>query len=291
MLGQPSRATSDAGGGRLAGDDEARPGLAPGVRGPACTMFAALYGELTPHRRGGDRDAYALFHERSLAMGWLDGTGTGGTGLWGMNDAGQDHPLAPAGLAAWFQVGVEPVPGDRPLPVQPFLRCAGDAVARLGALELRAVQLLLPVQGLDTSSRPECARMPSLLTAGWFGGRDPRTRTPVRVVLDSGQAPSIPSVASRMRQWVDDVDQDVFACESHSPDDRDPPVARPPFDDGFWNGPPRHRAAFRGTLAEWSLDALGWLGGFLADLSARHGVDTPLLLTATAAGGEGAPPA
>jgi len=150
-----------------------------------------------------------LFHERSLAMGWLDDVATavrktaggveekelGAAGLWSMNDAGRDHPLAApeASLVAWFQVGVEPVSGDRPLPVQPFLRCAGDAAARIGTLRLQAVQVLLPVQGLDTSSRPEYARMPSLLTVGWFGDCDPQSRTPVRVTLDSGQAPSIPS--------------------------------------------------------------------------------------------------
>ena len=41
-----------------------------------------------------------------------------------------------------------------------------------------------------------------------------------------------------------------------------------------------HRVTFRGTLAEWSLDALGWLAAFLADISARHGVGIPLMLTA-----------
>ncbi|MFY1692524.1 hypothetical protein [Plantactinospora sp. WMMB782] len=37
---------------------------------------------------------------------------------------------------------------------------------------------------------------------------------------------------------------------------------------------------FDGTLAEWSVDALGWLAGFLADLGAGHGVRGPLLFTA-----------
>jgi hypothetical protein len=262
-------------------------------------MFAALYGELAPHpwrHLDSDHDAYSWFHQRSLAMGWLDdratvvrktagGTGkmrSGAAGLWSMNDAGQDHPLAApeASLVAWFQVGIEPMSRDRPLPVQPFFRCAGDAAERIGTLKLRAVQMLLPVQSLDTSSRPESARMPSLLTAGWFGDCDPRSRTPVRVNLDSGQAPSIPSATPQMRERMSRLDQDVFVCESYSLADHDPLTMRPPFDDSFWNGPPLHRATFHGTLAEWSPDALGWLGGFLADLSARHGVTTPLLLTA-----------
>ncbi|MGI5150479.1 hypothetical protein ACQEVC_29700 [Plantactinospora sp. CA-294935] len=286
----------------MTGDSaQARPGLAPGARSPVGTMFAALYGSLTPHPWRDPHsaaDAYALFYERSLAMGWLDDVGgvvritdagieerkTGAPGLWGMNDAGQDHPLAvpDASLVAWFQVGVEPLPADRPLPVQPFLRCAGDVTARIGTLDLRAVQVLLPVQGLDpASSPPEYAGMPSLRTAGWFGAGDPGSRTPVRVILDSGRAPSVASAAPPIRERMGRLDQHVFECDSYSLADQDPPPMSPPFDDGFWNGPPRHRVTFQGTLTEWSLDAVGWLGGFLADLAAGQGVDTPLLFTAS----------
>jgi len=259
----------------VASDEEARPGLAPGSRWPAGTLFAALYGDLAPHPWWDpEHDPYFLFHERSQAMGWLDD-------LWGMNDAGQDHPLRTpdAALVAWFQVGVGPASGDRPLPVQPFLRCAGDAVARMGTVTVRAVQVLLPVQAIDGASRPAYAPAPSLLTAGWFGSGDPRSRTVVRAALDSGQSPSIPAAAPRMREAMGR--QEVFACESLSLADHDPLTGRPPFDDRLWNGPPAHRATFGGVLAEWSLDAVGWLAAFLADVAAGHGIATPLLLTVT----------
>ena len=74
------------------------------------------------------------------------------------------HPLAApaAELISWFQVEASAVPGDRPLPVRPFLRCAEDTSARVGALHLSAVQVLLPVQGLDASSRPPYATVPSM---------------------------------------------------------------------------------------------------------------------------------
>ncbi|MGA6161654.1 hypothetical protein [Amycolatopsis magusensis] len=243
--------------------DEPRPGLAPGIRRPSGTLFAALYGSLAPiPRRDPDQDAYSLFHHRSEAMGWLEV-------LWGMNDAGQQHPLGAPGLAGWFQVGVEPRPG--PLPVQPFLRCAGDVMARLGTLELTAVQVLLPphdaVPGLSSVS-----------TAAWFGGTGPRT--PVRVTLDSGQDPSIPAVAARLRDRM--ADQDVFACESAGVS----PEPSPPFHDSFWNGPPRHSASFHGTLAEWSADAIGWLGGYAAGLCADAGVPVPVLLTVSRLGAQ-----
>ncbi|MEU5826169.1 hypothetical protein [Micromonospora tulbaghiae] len=198
-----------------------------------------------------------------------------------MNDAGQDHPLADpaASLVAWFQVAVDTVADDRPLPVQPFPRCAGDVAARIGELNLQAVQVLLPVQVLDVPSRR--AGVPSLPTARWFEGGDRHSRTPVRVTLNSGQAPSLPAVAPHLREEMSRLDQRAFVCESHSDTEHDPKMMRPPFDSGFWNGPPRHRVTFSGTFAEWSLDALGWLGGFLAGLSAQHGVTTPVLLTVT----------
>lgn len=262
----------------LAGNgDEARPGVAPSSRSMPGTLFAALYGELTPRpdrARGTDRDPYIQFHDRSVAMGWLDS-------LWGMNDAGQEHPLAAPGasLVTWFQVGVEHVPGDRPLPVQPFLRCAGDVTARLGTLRLRAAHVLLPAQCLDISARPEHARMPSLLTAAWFGDADPTAGTPVRVTLDSGQDPVVPVATQRMREWMGRLNQNVFSCESHSLTEQDPASVEPPLPDTLWNGPPLHRTTFHGTLAEWSLDAIGWLGGFLVDLGAREGAGVPLLLT------------
>lgn len=249
----------------------ARPGLAPGSRGVAGTLFAALYGELTPHPDrvpGTDRDPYIQFHDRAQAMGWLDS-------LWGMNDAGTEHPLAApdSSLVTWFQVGADSVPGGRPLPVQPFLRCAGDVTARLGTLRLQAAQVLLPAHSLDVSARPEPARMPSLLTAAWFD--DVRSATPVQVTVDSGQDPAIPVAAPRIQELLGTLPQNVFRCESRT--ERDP--LPPPLPDTVWAGPPRHRVTFQGTLAEWSLDAIGWLGGFLADLAAREGASVPLLLT------------
>jgi hypothetical protein len=236
--------------------DEARPGLAPGSPGVSGTLFAALYGELTPRPETG-RDPYIRFHDRAQAMGWLDT-------LWGMNDAGREHPLAApgSGLVAWFQVGV--VGG--PLPVQPFLRCAGDVAEQLGELDLRAVQVLLPAHCL-----PRTAQLSSLATAAWFD--DVRSATPVYVTVDSGQNPVIPAVAPRIHRSL--ARQDVFRCESLA--ERTP--LPPPMHDTFWSGPPRHRVTFRGTLCEWSPDAIGWLGGFLAELAAGEGAGVPLLLT------------
>jgi hypothetical protein len=262
-------------------------------------MFAALYGELIPHAwrdPESEHDAYSLFRQRSLAMGWLDDRATvvrgggaedhtlGAPGLWAMNDAGWHHPLAAPGapLISWFQVEAGAVAGDRPLPVQPFLRCAENTTARVGTPYLSAVQVLLPVQGLDASSRPPYATVPSMGTIHWFAERDPRSRTPVEVSINSGRDPSIPAVAKQLTDRLGHLDQDVFVCGSHDVAGRDD-VLPPPFPDSFWNGPPLHGVVLRGELAEWSCDAVGWLAEVVADSVAQLGVRSPLLLTVTRA--------
>ncbi|WP_211264012.1 hypothetical protein [Streptosporangium amethystogenes] len=252
---------------------------------PDSTMFAALHGELALHPwrdpRVASSDAYSLFVARSSALGWLtEATENASGGLWGMNDAGQGPEPS---RIAWFQVSLtEPVPDGRPLPVQAFLSCAGDVVARIGTPRLRAVQLLLPVQSLDASTRAS-AVLPLFQDAGWFADGDPRWRTPVRVTLDGGQDPSIHSAAPEMLQWIRSFTQDVFACDSFSLTDDltdDGMVLEPAVIDELWRGPARHRATFHGVLTEWSLDALGWLAAFLAEAASRNGVGTPLMLTA-----------
>ncbi|MGW6243988.1 hypothetical protein [Streptomyces roseolus] len=276
-------------------DATAQPGIAPTARPTAGTMFAALYGELVPHAwrdPASEHDAYQLFHQRALAMGWLDdrsGTGEGGAsggrahvapGLWAMNDAGWGHPLAASGpnLISWFQVEAGALADDRPLPVQPFLRCAQDTTERIGAVRLTAVQVLLPVQGIDASARPPYALLPSMRTPAWFGECDPRARVSVKVRVDGGLDPSIPGVAPQFARRVVPPDQNVFAGGL---DEAVPPEGfpLPPFDDRFWNGPPLHGMTLSGELAEWSCDAVGWLAATVADSAAHIGVRTPVLFT------------
>jgi hypothetical protein len=269
----------------------AQPGMVP-ARPTAGTMFAALYGELVAHPwrdPGAEHDAYSLFYHRSIAMGWLDDRSAGGgiedrmlraPGLWAMNDAGWNHPNAAAGseLLSWFQVEASAVADDRSLPVQPFLRCAQDATARVGAVNLSAVQVLLPVQGIDAAARAPYAPVPAVRTKEWFAGSAPRGRTPVEVSINSGRDPSIPAVAHQLIDHLARLDQDVFVCGSEEVADSE---AGPPplFDDNFWNGPPLHGVTLRGELVQWSCDAVGWLAEVVADCVAQLGVRSPLLLT------------
>jgi len=264
-------------------------------------MFAALFGELVFHSwpdAGSERsqDAYSLFYARSAALGWLTPAEEGATGgLWGMNDAAASPVPGPQPQrAAWFQVMLtEPAPG-KVLPVQPFLACARDVVARLGTLRLQAVQILLPERdppddGYLTSPSDMRVARPLLDTPDWFADCDPRLRSPVRVTLDGGLDGSIRAAAPAILRSVREIRQGVFACDSFSLADDDHLILRPiPFEDATPDAV-HHRVTFSGTLAEWSLDALGWLAAFLADLSSRHGINTPLMLTADRSAAPGMP--
>jgi hypothetical protein len=252
---------------------------------PAGTLYAALYGELSPHPWRGatpDSDAYRLFVARSAAMGWLAEPREGAAGVWGMNDAGHvaasEPPPARPVRVAWFQASLAGgLPRDRPLPVQPFLRCAGDVVARLGTVRLHRVQVLLPVQCLPSATSPGGAVTALLQDAGWFGDADPRRRTVVRVTLHGGEGAPVSSAAPELTDWLRRFHQDVFGHPEVAPEGDDEPP--PDVTDALWGGPVRHQLKLTGTLVEWSLDAVGWLAAFVAEAAARHGVAAPLFLT------------
>jgi hypothetical protein len=263
-------------------------------------MFAALFGELllhplpdTPAERP---DAYSLFYARSAALGWLTPAVEGASGgLWGMNDAEAGPASGPQpSRVAFFQVVLTgPAPGGM-LPVQPFLVCAGEVAARLGTLRLEAVQVLLPERDVPGGGRPASpsgmrVALALIEALDWFADCDPGLRAPVRITLDGGPDPSVRAAAPAIAQWVQEVGQDVFVCDSLSLADDDHLILRPiPFEDERASTP-HHRVTFRGSLAEWSLDSLGWLAAFLADGSSRHGISTPLIFTADRSGPAGSP--
>ncbi len=270
----------------------AEPATVPGTRA-AKTMYAALYGELAPHPRpnpptGFGQDAYSLFEARSAAMGWLTAPGAEGAacGSWGMNDA---HAVLDSrersARVAYFQVVLTGPAPVTLLPVQPFLSCAGDVVARLGVLHLDAVQVLLPERDGEAAGRvasPSGMRAAEpLLDAGdWFADCDPRSRASLRVTIDGGADASVRAAAADIVEWVQSIEQPVFAYDSFSLADEDHLILGRTALHGGPPGTAQHRVTLHGSLADWSLDALGWLAAFLADGSTRHGVSTPLMLTA-----------
>lgn len=259
------------------------------MRIPNGIMFAGLHGELTLHSWrdpvAAESDAYSLFHSRSVAMRWLTEAREGATGgFWGMNDAGHQgpDPNAQHPYALWFQVVLPRlVSPTQPLPLQPFLSCIGDVVARMGSFQLDALQVLLPLQSFDRLADDSSRRdimYASLGSTGWFFDRNPSAAARVQVVLDGGQSPAIRLVAAKLFQRLQQVKQTVFVCDEFSLTD-DTNLEKPIYIDNLWVGPPQHPLTLYGTLAEWSLVALGWLATFLASESFKFGVTTPLLLT------------
>ena len=262
---------------------------------PVSTMFAALHGEFAEHSWRDPvvaaTDAYSLFVARSSALRWLaDTTEYRVGGVWGMNDAGQDSDDEAQSLRRmWFQVALNaPIAAGQPLPVQAFLACAGDVVARMGTLRLQGIQILLPVEALSPTLLGIDALRSLLAAAGWFADSDVHLRTPVQATMDGGQEPSIRAAAPGMLQQMQTTRQDVFMCDSFSLTD-DAVVLQPAVRNELWSGPSQHRATFHGTLVEWSLDALGWLAAFLASTSAHYGVSTPVMLTVSRPEGATAP--
>ncbi len=251
-------------------------------------MLAVLHGELEPHpwRDPSEAaDAYGLFYARSEALGWLTPAhACAPQGSWAMNDAGQpEDPSAWLPQIAWFQVQVtHPLHPARPLPTQAFLNCIDDVMARMGMLNLKAVQLLLPLPNLGDPARHSSIEALGVLlqAARWLTDGPPSRSTHVRVTLDSGQDPAIITAAPHMREYMQELRQNAFLMSSAAGIEQDAPVLEPAVQDDAWAGPSKYRAAFHGSLAEWSLDAVGWLAGFLSEVAARQGVHTPLLFTA-----------
>lgn len=217
-------------------------------------------------------------------MGWLTEAADDVLGgLWAMNDAHEEPGSggSPARIV-WFQVDVTDVTGPL-LPIQPFLACAADVIARIGFLHLQAVQVLIPAQSLSASPSASTyldAAGTLARTEGWFSDRDPLSGVEVCITLDGGQIPTISAVAPSAFRWAQEFRQSIFLCDSFSLAQEDTLQLEPTIIDELWVGPAHYRATFRGTLVEWSLDALAWSAAFLAEACHRHGVKTPLLFTA-----------
>ena len=240
------------------------------IAGCPRTMYTALYGRLSPYPQPDPPvwDAYNLFEVRSAQLGFLtEAAGPQDAGLWGMNDAaaGDDlaHEQADHGQVAYWQV-VLTAPG---VPVQQFLVVIGDAVTRLGQLDLHAVQVLLPARELAADARPV-----SCIGPEWFSGLSPGKRVAVRVTLDAGPDERIGSMSPVFMDAF--KRQQVFMAEAPTDDHF---VLLPiPFESPYADVA-HHRLTFTGRLAEWSLDALAFLAAFANDLVASQGIDAPVM--------------
>lgn len=251
-------------------------------------VVAALYGELKLHAWRDpyveSPDLYGLFYARSSAMGWLTEAVEGAKGgFWAMNEAEHDasSQVVPH-MIAWCQVDLTyPDPAGR-VPLQPLLTCLGDAVARIGAAQISAIQIAIPEL---EPGRTSSASALDALTGDemyWFLNSEPESTTEIRVTFDGGSDPRIGAAAPNILGWVKDA-QSVVSFDTVVPADE----ALDPLDRFFgtdtWPGPQQNRATIPGTLVEWSLDALGWLATLVAAAASHQGVSTPWTLTITGA--------
>jgi hypothetical protein len=266
-------------------DVGAEPAIDPGAR-RARPVIAALYGELQlhpwwsdPHIDSPPFDLYGLFYARASAMGWLTEATEGAPkgGFWGMNEGEHDASPGPHWIA-WCQVDLTNPDAAGRIPLQPVLTCLGDAVTRIGTPQISAIQIALPALEPGPSSSDSALRALTFNDASWFLSSDSRSRTGIRATLDGGTSPQIHAAAQGMLEWMT-KEPGVASFESLLPPDN----ALDPLDRSFggdtWPGPPQHRVTMRGTLVEWSLDALGWLATLAAAAASHHGVSTSWMLT------------
>ena len=238
-------------------------------------MFVGVYGILHVHPwldpTQLEDDAYSLFAARAVSMGWASADGHG-PALWGMNDAGQDLRSG-ATRVAWFQVEVaEPGNGDRPLPVQPVLVCAGDTLRRIGRLDLTAVSILLPL----ASGGPSVAPLVSGLN--WFTPADPGARCAVHLTVEPGEDDVVRPVADEVTVALRRTNTGPFTVDAVLPDGS-APAPEPAVVDDLWLGEDRHPVTFACSVPEWTPDAIGWLVALVGEGCRTAGVRTSVLVS------------
>lgn len=246
------------------------------------TIFVGVYGSIRLHPwitpELVEEDVYSMFMARAESMGWsFSGPDMWSTGLWGMNEAGQNwSPPSSSNLIAWVQTVAltnQQSPGARPLPVQTILACIKDSVSRFGELTLTGIQLLLPVQlGGVTLGH---------LVSGlnWFNVCDPAARVPIRITLDGGQDDSVLRKGAETLATLQRFNTGAFTFDSISSDEARTVQLEPNVVGNLWLGQGRHPVTLEGTAPERSFDAWGWVVGICAEACREVGVRTNVLVS------------
>ena len=258
-------------------------------------MFVALHGTFTLHpwlEATADLGPVPefLFRDRTASMQWSAGARNDlqseplvddqPFGLWTVSDAGPDRidTTRTPGPIAWFHAFLRSRPSPAtPLPVRPFLTACDMAVRRLGQLHLGAVQLLLPLAGLDPS--PRTSAYPRVDGGGWWASSNPADRSTVTIGFDSGLSPDAFEVAPAVVARLNSLNQHVFNADLTSVRHSPPDPHGFALSNHLWPGPLSGGPTFDATIAEYNLDTIGWLGALVADLAVDAGAESPLLMT------------
>jgi len=256
------------------------------------TALVGLYGTLRPHpwiaANADPQDAYSLFRVHATAMGW-SASGPDGIGatVWGMNDAGQAGSGEERRIG-WFQVGLDKTEGA--LPLVPLAVCAWKSLARIGMMDVDAVQLLVPVH----EAAPAWTHLVS--TRSWFTTADPAARVHAEVVLDPGADETGEQTSAAVVNGMQAISIKPFAV-APVPDRR--PVANlacePALVGDLWMGPTRNPITLDAELPEWTPEAIGWLTSLVTEGMNKAGITTSTLISIVRqpfpGAGEGSPPA
>ncbi|WP_017592369.1 hypothetical protein [Nocardiopsis potens] len=248
------------------------------------TLFCALHGTLDLHPwydpATADADPYILFHSRAETYRWLASPGDGrpGSGLWGMNDAGLD-PRGEGTRRLWFRAAQqEPAMPRRAVPAQQLLDCAGAVADRMGRLDLKAAQVLVPLDDLPAGP-VEGAYGDIVGGLPWFAELPAQAGTAVVVSLDSGTSTAAADAAPAMEERLREIRQKVFTGITSAPGEDAARGLAPGVPDFQESGVPGHRVTFEGHLAEWSYEAAGWLTAFICEAAIEQGVRVPVVAT------------
>lgn len=244
------------------------------------TAMVGLYGTMRRHQWIDEdsmtHDAYSLFVARSSAMGWSS-AGPGGliADLWGMNDAGQEWHKDHNRLC-WFQVGlnlreVSPLP---PIPVVPMVAGAWDSVSRVGAVDVTAVQMLVPLQ----LAGPAAGYLVS--SSSWFSAANPADTITATVDIDTGSDASATDMIAEILAGMRSFRTQPFAVTALDQNDSMSIVAiEPPLVGDLWMGDSRNKVSFAAELPEWTAESIGWLIMLAVEGARRAGVATTALIS------------
>jgi hypothetical protein len=190
-------------------------------------------------------------------------THSGNPGLWGMADAGPEHVTISRTSATepigWFQV--IPLNDGQPLPVQPLIVCALDALNRLGDAKVASVCLGAPLS-------KHSDRASGLLSGlNWFMHVPPDSGVHIcaDVTLHAADVPdySMGDLAASVGDW----DIEPFGVITNAVGHQDRSRASISGRELPGLGSVVDRVCFRAP--EWSAESIAWVAAVLVDNAHR----------------------
>lgn len=124
------------------------------------TCLLALHGDYCPTQVSVapemEADLYSSFVSKAASLGWNSTYSCASSPeIWGMEDAFLEGKQIDEGLVAWVRVGLIDVHKSSPGssgPLLPIAQCASEVVDDFGDFELKAAQVLVPLNAVTSDS-------------------------------------------------------------------------------------------------------------------------------------------